>query len=122
MSELQVRVVEGQRAKMLEVAARMAETTRRDLRIFLFGTGHSHLIAEEGFYRAGGLANVVPLAFSTAGNIPGISPSRGIAGVATIAYAAFLAGPPLVGQVKQFARLRGHQRRPPDPCQLSLDR
>ena len=61
MRELQARVVEGQRARLLEVAQRMAETTRRDRRIFLFGTGHSHLIAEEGFYRAGGLANVVPI-------------------------------------------------------------
>src|SRR5688572_23044127 len=34
---------------------------QRDQRIFLFGTGHSHLLAEEGFYRAGGLANVVPI-------------------------------------------------------------
>ena len=46
---------------LLELARRMADTTRRDQRIFLFGTGHSHLIAEEGFYRAGGLANVVPM-------------------------------------------------------------
>lgn len=61
VSELQTRVVVGQRARLLEVAARMAETTSRDLRIFLFGTGHSHLLAEEGFYRAGGLANVVPI-------------------------------------------------------------
>lgn len=61
MSELQALVVEGQRARLLEVAKRMAETTRSDRRIFLFGTGHSHLIAEEGFYRAGGLANVVPI-------------------------------------------------------------
>jgi uncharacterized phosphosugar-binding protein len=61
MIELQTRVVEGQRAKLLETAARMAETTRRNQRIFLFGTGHSHLIAEEAFYRAGGLANVVPI-------------------------------------------------------------
>jgi len=59
--ELQTRVVEGQRTILIEVAERMAETTRRDLRIFLFGTGHSHLLAEEGFYRAGGLANVVPI-------------------------------------------------------------
>lgn len=29
--------------------------------IFLFGTGHSHLLAEEGHYRAGGLAAVVPI-------------------------------------------------------------
>jgi uncharacterized phosphosugar-binding protein len=61
IQELQARVVEGQRAQLLEVARRMAETIQRDQRIFLFGTGHSHLIAEEGFYRAGGLANVVPI-------------------------------------------------------------
>src|SRR5690349_15034657 len=59
--ELQARVVDGQRSRLLDVASRMAQTTRRDRRIFLFGTGHSHLIAEEGFYRAGGLANVVPI-------------------------------------------------------------
>lgn len=61
ISELQTRILVGQRARLLEVAARMAETTRSDRRILLFGTGHSHLLAEEGFYRAGGLANVVPM-------------------------------------------------------------
>jgi uncharacterized phosphosugar-binding protein len=61
ITELQTRVVEDERAILIEVAERMAETTRRDRRIFLFGTGHSRLLAEEGFYRAGGLANVVPI-------------------------------------------------------------
>jgi len=61
VKDLQMRVVEGQRNILIEVAERMAETTRGNKRIFLFGTGHSHLIAEEGFYRAGGLANVVPI-------------------------------------------------------------
>lgn len=61
ITNLQARVVEGQRATLLEIAEKMAETTRKDRRIFLFGTGHSHLLAEEGFYRAGGLANVVPV-------------------------------------------------------------
>src|SRR4030095_4290642 len=61
ITELQTRVVESQRANLIAVAERMAETTRSDRRIFLFGTGHSHLLAEEGFYRAGGLANVVPI-------------------------------------------------------------
>ncbi|NLN28713.1 MAG: SIS domain-containing protein [Firmicutes bacterium] len=28
---------------------------------FLFGTGHSHMLAEEAFYRAGGLKRVVPI-------------------------------------------------------------
>jgi uncharacterized phosphosugar-binding protein len=61
VNELETRVVESQRDRLMEVAERMAETTQRDQRIFLFGTGHSHLLAEEGFYRAGGLANVVPI-------------------------------------------------------------
>lgn len=61
VKELETRIVESQRDRLIEVAQKMAETTRRDQRIFLFGTGHSHLLAEEGFYRAGGLANVVPM-------------------------------------------------------------
>ena len=61
INELQRRVVEGQHAILVQVADRMTQTTRRTQRIFLFGTGHSHLLAEEGFYRAGGLANVVPM-------------------------------------------------------------
>jgi len=61
MLELQTRVLESQRAVLIEIAERMAETTQRDQRIFTFGTGHSHMLAEESFYRAGGLANVVPI-------------------------------------------------------------
>jgi uncharacterized phosphosugar-binding protein len=59
--ELQTRVLESQRDVLIEIAERMAETTQRDQRIFTFGTGHSHMLAEESFYRAGGLANVVPI-------------------------------------------------------------
>jgi predicted MFS family arabinose efflux permease len=60
-----------------------------------------------GFGAVGiGLANVIPLAFSAAGNLPGIASSRGITGVATIAYAAFLAGPPVIGQIAQATSLR----------------
>jgi uncharacterized phosphosugar-binding protein len=59
--DLEMQALESQRDVLLEVAERMAETTRKEQRIFLFGTGHSHLLAEEGFYRAGGLANVVPM-------------------------------------------------------------
>ena len=61
VQELETRTLERQRAALLAVAEKMARATRRDQRIFLFGTGHSHLLAEEGFYRAGGLANVVPM-------------------------------------------------------------
>jgi len=59
--ELQARVVADQRTTLIQAAQKMAETTARDQRIFLFGTGHSHLLAEEGFYQAGRLANVVPI-------------------------------------------------------------
>lgn len=61
IGELQARVVTSQRTLLAEIAQQMAETTRNGKRIFVFGTGHSHLQAEEAFYRAGGLANVVPI-------------------------------------------------------------
>lgn len=43
------------------VSDRLAQTLTRDGLIYVFGSGHSHLIAEEGFYRAGGLAQVSPI-------------------------------------------------------------
>lgn len=33
--------------------------------VYLFGTGHSHMLAEEGHYRAGGLAAVCPILCSS---------------------------------------------------------
>jgi uncharacterized phosphosugar-binding protein len=62
--ELQTQVVETQVSKFVEVAARMAETISQEKRIFIFGTGHSHMMAEEAFYRAGGLAPAVPMVSS----------------------------------------------------------
>ena len=60
-----------------------------------------------GFSLVGlGVANIIPLAFSVAGNFPGISSSAGIAGVATIGYAGFLAGPPVIGLIAEAASLR----------------
>jgi uncharacterized phosphosugar-binding protein len=59
--ELEAQVVESQRSVLSEIATKMAETTRNDKRIFLFGSGHSHMLVEEGAYRAGGLANAVPI-------------------------------------------------------------
>jgi len=60
-----------------------------------------------GFTAMGiGLANVIPLAYSASGRVPGISPSQGISGVATIGYGAFLAGPPLVGALAQATSYR----------------
>jgi uncharacterized phosphosugar-binding protein len=39
----------------------MVTTIAEDGRVFIFGTGHSHMMAEEAFYRAGGLAPAVPI-------------------------------------------------------------
>jgi uncharacterized phosphosugar-binding protein len=41
----------------------MAETLARGGVIHAFGTGHSHMLAEELFYRAGGLVRVEPILF-----------------------------------------------------------
>jgi uncharacterized phosphosugar-binding protein len=42
-------------------ASALVQTIQRDRTIFIFGTGHSHLLAEEGHFRAGGLAHVTPI-------------------------------------------------------------
>jgi len=39
----------------------VVETARGDGRVYVFGTGHSHMLAEEVHYRAGGLAFTVPI-------------------------------------------------------------
>jgi MFS family permease len=53
-----------------------------------------------------GLATVIPLAFSAAGNRADVAPGAGIAGVATIGYAGFLAGPPVIGLLAEATSLR----------------
>ncbi|NHF74460.1 SIS domain-containing protein [Paracoccus xiamenensis] len=39
----------------------IVEAARNDGRVYVFGTGHSHVMAEEVHYRAGGLAVTVPV-------------------------------------------------------------
>ena len=55
----QVRVT--QRANLERAAAWLAEALAEDHWLYAFGSGHSHLLAEEIFYRAGGLARAVPM-------------------------------------------------------------
>jgi len=61
IQDLQQRVIATQVSVLDWVAACMLETLRSGKRIFIFGTGHSHMMAEEAFYRAGGLAAAVPI-------------------------------------------------------------
>jgi uncharacterized phosphosugar-binding protein len=55
------RVKETQWEK-IELAGRwLGESLAKDGWLYAFGTGHSHLLAEEIFYRAGGLARATPM-------------------------------------------------------------
>jgi predicted MFS family arabinose efflux permease len=60
-----------------------------------------------GFALVGaGLSIAIPLVFSAAGHVPDLPPGTGIAGVATIGYAGFLAGPPVIGLVAEATSLQ----------------
>jgi len=60
-----------------------------------------------GFFLAGaGLSNVVPVIYSTAGNIKGIEPAAGIAIASTIGYSGFFVGPPTIGYLADSFGLR----------------
>lgn len=49
-------------AEAIELAGTwLADTLQRDGLLYVTGSGHSHMLAEEVFYRAGGLAAVQPL-------------------------------------------------------------
>ena len=59
-----------------------------------------------GFALVGvGAANIVPVVFSAAAR-SGRTPMAGVAMVATVGYAGFLSGPPLIGAVASVAGLR----------------
>jgi hypothetical protein len=47
-----------QLGRIEEAAGLVADALRNDAIVHIFGTGHSHLLAEEALYRAGGLAAV----------------------------------------------------------------
>lgn len=54
--------IDNEDADAIESAAEnFAEALIKGKRIFLFGTGHSHMLSEELFYRAGGLLNIQPI-------------------------------------------------------------
>jgi len=77
------------------------------LGIFAAAFTDDPMIAIAGFAAVGmGLSNIIPLLFGAAGNLQDISPGTGIAGVATIGYAGFLVGPPLIGLVAEETSMR----------------
>ncbi len=63
-------------------------------------------VALAGFALAGcGLAVIVPLTFAAAGRADGVTEGEGIAAVATVAYSALLAGPPVIGFLSRLTNL-----------------
>lgn len=54
-------VLEQEKKSMLVAAEKIATTIQSNGIIHLFGCGHSHMLTEEMFYRAGGLAPVKPV-------------------------------------------------------------
>lgn len=55
-----------------------------------------------GFVLVGlGAANIVPIFFSAAGKLPGISPTVSLSAITTIGYTGMLAGPALLGFIAQ---------------------
>src|SRR3954465_1672635 len=64
IADLHKRVLASQRETLSKVAEKMAETILDGGRVFVFGTGHSHMLAEEGYARAGGLMSVVPIFYT----------------------------------------------------------
>lgn len=66
----------------------------------------SPVAALAGFALVGiGLSNVVPVLFSAASRVPGVSPAHGIAAVSGVGYLGMMAGPPLIGLVAERASL-----------------
>jgi len=67
----------------------------------------SPLASLAGFFLVGaGLSNVVPVIYSTAGNIQGIEPAAGIAIASTVGYTGFFVGPPSIGYLSDSFGLR----------------
>ena len=61
IENLRETLVRDQHDALENGAQMLSDTLAQDGLIYLFGCGHSHMLAEEGFYRAGGLGAVYPV-------------------------------------------------------------
>ena len=51
----------NQNTKIIEISKLFYKTYKDDGLVYLFGTGHSHMLAEDGHFRAGGFAAICPI-------------------------------------------------------------
>jgi len=61
VEEILTKVIHTQKEALEQAARTCSEALRANKKLFFFGTGHSHMLAEEVYYRAGGLMNVIPI-------------------------------------------------------------
>lgn len=61
VQELLDTILVQEQQQMKKVGELLAKTIRNDGVIYMFGSGHSHILTEEVFYRAGGLAPIYPI-------------------------------------------------------------
>jgi len=59
------RLAQSQGSAIDQAASAIVKTIKSGGMVYLFGTGHSHLLAEEGHHRAGGLAPICPILSSS---------------------------------------------------------
>ena len=62
ITKIQEKAYETNKESLHQLANMIAENMMNDHLIYVFGTGHSSLLGLELFSRAGGLANIVPMA------------------------------------------------------------
>lgn len=55
------KIEETQEKKLIEARNLIADTLEKGKIIFCFGTGHSHMLAEEIYGRAGGIIDIIPI-------------------------------------------------------------
>jgi fucose permease len=74
--------------------------------LLVSGVAPNSTIAIFGFALAGiGISNMVPIAFSAAGNMPGLAPGVGMSVVTTMGYSGILVAPSLIGFIAQHTGL-----------------
>jgi MFS family permease len=74
--------------------------------LIIAGQAPSITIALIGFGIAGiGISNMVPIAFSAGGNIPGLAPGIGLSVVTSLGYSGILMAPSIIGFIAEYTSL-----------------
>lgn len=74
--------------------------------LVIAGQAPNVTLALIGFGIAGiGISNMVPIAFSAGGNIPGLAPGIGLSVVTTLGYSGILFAPSIIGFIAEYTTL-----------------